>query len=358
MRNIILDKQSSYTGIKETVGKYISWFPWAFALVYFIVMTYLTLKYHTIGGLEFETDFYADIVVNGNSEYSIYFNIWNNRFLFTGSIRPDTLDRRYFYYTSLDTLGNRIDEMELINRRYGINGFYFTDDTFVLNGNRILKFSRLLKERGLHVAWYCNGRVNLMTKELLKAMYDAGCKGIAYGIESGNQQILDSMNKKITLDEVREVVKWTKDAGINTTGYFMIGMLGETKATIRETMAFARELKLDFYGFSLITPFLGTELYDSAFEAGLIPKKKTSFGEWSLHVNANLTLDCSDADLSAFSNETFKEFSLKKRFGKYYLINPGLWKETKILFSLRNKEQVVELANKAKGVFSSYWHKV
>lgn len=253
---------------------------------------------------------------------------------------------------------NIIDEMKLLNREYGVNGFFFTDDTFVLDRKRIIKFCELLKEGGLNVAWYCNGRVNLMTKELLEAMYDAGCRGIAYGIESGNQQILDSMNKSITLDQVRKVVKWTKDTGINTTGYFMIGMLGETKATIRETMAFARELDLDFYGFSLTTPFAGTELYDSALEAGLISTDNTHLREWSLYINANLTEDCSDGDLAAFENEAFNEFFLKKRFGKYYFLNPNFLKEEAgVLLSLRNKEQAKELTNKAKSVVSSYWHK-
>jgi len=253
---------------------------------------------------------------------------------------------------------NIIDEMQLLSKKYSVNGFFFNDDTFVLNRKRIFKFCDLLKQRRLDVAWYCNGRVNLMTKQLLEAMYNAGCRGIAYGIESGNQQVLDSMKKSITLDQVREVVKWTTEAGINSCGYFMIGMLGETKATIRETIDFARELKLDFYGFSLTTPLAGTELYNSALEAGLIRRDKTSSREWSLYVNANLTRDCSDADLAAFGNEAFREFFLKKRFGKYYFFNPDFLKEeARILLSLRNKEQAKELASKAKGVVSSYWQK-
>jgi len=250
---------------------------------------------------------------------------------------------------------NIVDEMELLYKKYSVNGFFFNDDTFVLDRKRIFKLCDLLKQRRLDVAWYCNGRVNLMTRQLLEAMYNAGCRGIAYGIESGNQQVLDSMKKNITLDQVREVVRWTKEAGINTCGYFMIGMLGETKATIGETIDFARELKLDFYGFSLATPFLGTELHDSALKAGLISEDKTSFREWSLYVNANLTQDCSDADLAALGNGAFKEFFLKKRFGKYYFFNPDFLKEeARILLSLRNKEQAKELASKAKGVVSSY----
>jgi radical SAM superfamily enzyme YgiQ (UPF0313 family) len=189
-------------------------------------------------------------------------------------------------------------------------------------------------------------------------MYDAGCRGIAYGIESGTQQVLDSKKKNIAPDQVRKAIKWTKEAGINTTGYFMIGVPGESKTTIRETMSFARELELDYYGFSLTTPLIGTELYDYALEAGLIQRNGTSPQDWSLHVNANLTDDCSDAELAAFENKAFKEFFLKKRFGKYYFFNPDFLKEELgVLLSLRNKEQARALANKAKNVVTSYWHK-
>jgi len=253
---------------------------------------------------------------------------------------------------------NIVAEMELLYRTYSVNGFFFNDDTFVLDRKRILEFCQLLKSRSMDIAWYCNGRVNLMTKELLKAMYNAGCRGISYGIESGNQQVLDSMKKNITLDRTRKVVRWTKEAGINVAGYFMIGMLGETKATIKETIAFAKELEVDFYGFSLTTPLPGTELYNSALKAELIQGEQVSLKDWSLYVNVNLTQDCSKAELATFENKAFREFYLEKKFGKYYFFSPPLYKEVAgVLLSHRNKERAKELANKAKGVVSSYWHK-
>ena len=246
---------------------------------------------------------------------------------------------------------NIIREMELLYDTHNVNGFFFNDDTFVLDRERVLEFCRQLIDKKMNIVWYCNGRVNLMTEEMLAAMYASGCRGIAYGIESGNQQVLDSMKKNETLDQVREVVAWTKQAGIHVTGYFMLGMLGETRATIHETMAFARELELDFHGFSLTTPIPGTELYDSALEAGLISGDKTDLGEWSLHTNANLTRDCSDDELVDFANEAFREFYLRKRFGKYYFLNPGLIKaQIKVLAALRNREQARELFKKAGGV--------
>ena len=247
---------------------------------------------------------------------------------------------------------NIIQEMESVHHNYRVNGFFFNDDTFVLDRERVFSFCRQLQEKRMKIVWYCNGRVNLMTEELLFAMYHAGCRGIAYGLESGNQEILDSLKKNETLEQVRDVVAWTKKVGIHVTGYFMLGNLGETKETIRQTIDFARELNLDYYGFSLTTPIPGTELNDLSVKAGLITEDATNVAEWSQHANANLTRDCTDDDLVRLSNETFREFYLKKRFGKYYFVNPSFIKEEiKILGALRNLEQLWELLGKAWGVF-------
>lgn len=252
---------------------------------------------------------------------------------------------------------NMVEEMELLSKGYGVNGFFFNDDTFVLDRKRVLAFCHLLKTKGLDVVWYCNGRANLMHKELLMAMYDAGCRGIAYGIESGNQQILDSMKKNIPLEQVSSTVKWTKEAGIHVTGYFMLGMLGETKDTIRQTIALAKELALDFYGFSIATPLPGTELYSAALERGLIKKDLTSYQYWDSSVNVNLTQDCSDDELIRLENELFKEFTLKK-FGKYYFFNPIFLKEmAKVVLSLQSKSEAKGLARKTWEVIRSYWSK-
>jgi len=249
---------------------------------------------------------------------------------------------------------NIVEEMELLNSKYGMNGFLFNDDTFVLSKKRVFEFTRLLKESHLDVIWYCNGRINLIQKDLLKAMYDSGCRGIAYGIESGNQSILDSMKKNITLDQVRNVVKWTKDIGINAAGYFMIGMIGETKETIQDTIHFAKELDLDFYGFSITTPFPGTELYSEAMKRGLMHVDMTSLKTFDFDINVNLTKDCTDDDLKEFKYKAFKEFTLKKEFGKYYMLNPIFLKGAlKVIFSLRNKNEAQEFARNARRIIKS-----
>ncbi|MFC2044957.1 B12-binding domain-containing radical SAM protein [Chloroflexota bacterium] len=252
---------------------------------------------------------------------------------------------------------NVVEEMEFLQDKYNVNGFFFHDDTFVLDIKRVFQFCHLLKEKKLNMAWGCNGRANLMTKELLQTMYEAGCREIAYGIESGDQGMLDLLHKDITLEQIRNAVEWTKEAGIRVNGYFMIGLPGETKQLIRRTIAFAKELKLDFYGFSLFTPLPNTEIYKTALEGGLI-KDITSLKDWDFNVNVNLTEDCSDEDLIAFQNEIFKKYTLKN-FGGYYIFNPAFLKRVvTVAMSLQNGKEVKDLARRVGGIIQSYWHKV
>lgn len=239
---------------------------------------------------------------------------------------------------------NIVKEIKLLYEKYGANGFFFHEDLFVLDRKRVFTLCQLIKQEGLKVVWYCNGRVNLMTKDLLEAMYDGGCRGIAYGLESGNQRVLDSMKKKITLAQARETVKWTKEANISICGYFMLGMLDETRDDIEDTLAFARELNLDMYDFTQVTTYPGTELYSSALDAGLIPRDVVIRRDRRLNISANLTRGCSDGELAAILRRAFREFYLEKRFGKWYFLNPRFFKTVaSYIISLRNRDQVAML---------------
>ena len=238
-------------------------------------------------------------------------------------------------------------EIEDLNGRYGINEIIFCDDTFLLDKNRIFELCDNINKSGLKIVWYCNGRVNLVDSKLLEAMYSAGCRGIAYGIESGNQSILDSVRKGTTLEQIEKAVVLTKKAGINATGYFVIGMLGETKKNIEETFAFARKLDLDFHGFSIASPLPNTELYNQAIKRGLLDIGNKNIGEWSISTNCNLTLDCSDSELMEYTNKAFVEFYLKKRFGNRYRFSPSYWYEgVKALCSALKSGNLRELINK------------
>ena len=98
-------------------------------------------------------------------------------------------------------------------------------------------------------------------RQMLKAMKNAGCYAIAYGIESSSQAVLDILGKKITPEQSEEAVAITREADIETLGYMMIGSPGEDEQGIRNTIKFTKKLRLDFVQFAITTAYPGTDIY-------------------------------------------------------------------------------------------------
>lgn len=144
-------------------------------------------------------------------------------------------------------------EIEECYHKYGIREIDIFDYEFPIINKRAEAICRGLIERNLDVTWACRSRIDSVTPELLELMHRAGCRRIYYGIESGNQQVLDNLNKGITLEQIRKTIRWTHDAGIKALGFFLIGSPGETVKEIRETLRFARQLNLEYVMFSKLT---------------------------------------------------------------------------------------------------------
>lgn len=159
---------------------------------------------------------------------------------------------------------NVIAEMEFLIRKYKLREIIFYDDSFTLNKERTMKICDLIIRKGLKIKWQCETRVNLVNEELLKKMKQAGCYLIAYGIESGSENVLKILKKGITKEQVRNAVSMTRRAGIKMIGYFMIGIPGETAEDVKETIRFSKSLDVDFAQYSIATAYPGTELYEIA----------------------------------------------------------------------------------------------
>jgi len=162
--------------------------------------------------------------------------------------------------------------MDMLYRAYGVREITFYDDAITTNRQRIMELCALLRESRMKMAWSCFSRVNNVDKEMLKLMKETGCWEIGYGIESGSQQILDTMNKRITLDQIRDAVRLTKEAGISPKGFFIFGSFLETKETIRQTTDFAKELMLDVFHVTHFTPFPGSAAFAEADRYGAFEK--------------------------------------------------------------------------------------
>ena len=161
-----------------------------------------------------------------------------------------------------------VKELLEIRDRYCIRDITFMTDTLLTNREWALNLFHAMVEADLKIHWIGNARVDQVDPELLDAMKRSGCRLMSFGIESGSQEMLDAMKKQLTLQQCLDGIRMTKEAGITTFAYFILGMPGETKQTIRESIRFARKLGADYVNFHIATPFPGTEFYCQVRDKG------------------------------------------------------------------------------------------
>jgi len=142
------------------------------------------------------------------------------------------------------------DEIQECYTRFGIREIDFFDYEFTAIKERVRQICNEIRKRDLDIIWACRSRIDTVDQVLLSEMKRAGCRRIYFGIESGDQGILDRINKGIRLDQVRKTIKVCKDTGIQTLGFFLIGAPGETRSSVRQTIRFAKKLDLDYVQFS------------------------------------------------------------------------------------------------------------
>lgn len=159
---------------------------------------------------------------------------------------------------------NIIGEIEHLHKNWGIREFFFQDDTFNVKLKWVTELLELIIAKGLNrgIAYRARCRVDekLVNLGLLKLMRRAGFWEIFYGVENGNQAMLDRMHKGITVGEIRRAFRLTREAGIKTEASFIIGLPGETPETVTDSVRLWRELKPDWCSFSRAIPFPGTDL--------------------------------------------------------------------------------------------------
>jgi len=169
-----------------------------------------------------------------------------------------------------------VDEMQFMLSQ-GFKEILITDDNFSIDMERAKKVCRLLIDRKVKLVWAIQLRVDRIDEELMSLLKKAGCYKISFGIESGNQEILNRMKKGITLEQVRRTIALTKKYKIETEGFFMFGLPGDTEKTMQDTINFVKSLKLDTCKASITIPYPGSPLYDELNQAGAIKAK-----DWSL----------------------------------------------------------------------------
>ncbi len=179
-----------------------------------------------------------------------------------------------------------VDEIEYDIRRFGITDFLFWSESFTLNEEHVYGICEEILKRGLRINWMCNSRVDNVNQKMLALMKRAGCWLIGYGVESGNQEILNMTNKKITLETIKHAIDMARREKLTVVGHVIIGLPGETEESIRKTIDFTIKSGMDFAQFYCAVPFPGSKLYEDS-----IRNKWLTTTDWSFFEQNHSVLD-------------------------------------------------------------------
>ena len=220
------------------------------------------------------------------------------------------------------SVANVLDELDQIYNEFGVRYVRFVDDLLVVNKRWAIDLCKGILKRGLNeLYWACDGRVGLMSEELLEELKRANCKVIFYGVEFGNQRILDFCKKGFTIKQVKETIEMTSKVGISSYGYFMMGYPTETIETVEDTIKLAIELSLDYgmdsAGFSIVTPFPGTGLYEYCKRNNML--KSTDWSQYSYQLGKGVIRleHITDEELKTLYERALNEFQFKEKLRQF-----------------------------------------
>jgi len=208
-----------------------------------------------------------------------------------------------------------VDEIERM-LEIGFREIHIEDDGFSTDLNNAKAICDEIVRRGLEFPWtLINGiRVDRTDEELVRKLKEAGCYQVAFGVESGNQDVLDQVQKGTTKDQVREALSMTRKAGLETFAFFMFGLPGDTEATMQDTIDFACELPLDIAKFAITIPLPGTQMFDEYDQQGLIRTKDWAqylFHDTSAPVYEHPNLEWET--IVAYYKEAYRQFYFRPK---------------------------------------------
>lgn len=199
-----------------------------------------------------------------------------------------------------------VDEIEYM-LRLGFREIHIWDDNFVTNIQRAKEICNLIIKRGLKFPWClaCGIRVDCVDEEFLFLAKKAGCYSVYFGVESGDDEILKKINKGIKTEQVRKAFQMAKKAGLETLGFFMFGLPGETEKTMEKTINFAKELDPDYAKVTILVPFPSTPIYAELEKAGRIKTKDWS--RYNFHTASRV-----------YEHENLDWPTLEKYYSRFY----------------------------------------
>lgn len=215
-------------------------------------------------------------------------------------------------YRSRD-LDNSLEELDFIARN-NIREVLFAEPLF---GGFKNKAKSLLKEiinNKINISFSIECRVNLIDEEFADLLSRAGCHDIMFGLESGNDNILENIRKDFRVEDIRSAFKICKKYKIDTTGHFIIGLPGETRGSIKNTIDLAREIDCDFASFNMVMTLPGTNLYKQAKDNGLITDENALKSRSDVEVPDISHSKLTPEELKYYSKYAFRKFYFRPKY--------------------------------------------
>lgn len=213
---------------------------------------------------------------------------------------------------------NVVSELESLNKKYDIGEITIWDDNFNSNQERAMKICDLIRKRDLDIIWSCNNRPDFFSAEFCESVYTAGCRHINFGIESAILETRTRIKKILVREDIERAIKLCKQYKLLVSGSFIIGLPGENREAVLETLRFAKSINLDYAMFYLFIPMPGSELFNAAVEEGAIDKKNEDWNRYVPLFPASLPVvsmcGLSGAELIAFQRKAFREFYMRPRY--------------------------------------------
>jgi len=233
--------------------------------------------------------------------------------------------------------------IDLLVKQYGVRDILFYDDNFLLDKKRVTDICEGLLKKSYNISWSCLARNETISPDFCELIKRSGCWQIAFGIESGDQSILNNLKKRTTVEKNLRAIKLTNKAGIHSRGYFMIGCPGETVESMNKTMEFTVSSGLKDFHSTFLTPMPGSELFETAENYGTFDRDWNKLGFWEpVFIPKGLTSD----QIIATHKKMFRVFYLRPKIILRYAI-----------FGILHPERIVDYIKAGLAVLSYIFKK-
>lgn len=230
-----------------------------------------------------------------------------------------------------------IGELKIL-KALGVNEIFFRDQTFGTNKEKTIELCEMIIKEKLDISWTCFSRVDVINRDILEPMKQAGCHTIMFGVESSDENTLKSYGKNTSVRQIEETIKLCKKMKIRTVGTFIIGLPNETRESILNTIEFAKSSGLDYASFNTAAPLFGSPFREQMIKSGWVDKNEIEMESAKgkpIWKNQKLT------------NEEILD--LHKKANRSFYLRPGYL--IKRLFSIKTAEETKQTIREAISLF-------